>query len=72
MEAILIDSVQKSISHFMHSNAIFLSHRLCAQFPSEVSLSLSLSQRNSIEYSLLSNRDRFVLLIAISFYLVVV
>jgi hypothetical protein len=70
MEAILIDSVQKSISHFMHSNAIFLSHRLCAQFPSEVSLSLSL--RNSIEYSLLSNRDRFVLLIAISFYLVVV
>ncbi|KAK2359694.1 Tetratricopeptide repeat (TPR) superfamily protein [Trifolium repens] len=40
MEAILIDSVQKSISHFMHSNAIFLSHRLCAQFPSETNLQL--------------------------------
>lgn len=36
MEAILVDSVQNSLRHFLHSNAIFLSHRLCAQFPSEV------------------------------------
>ncbi|KAL9323631.1 hypothetical protein ACSQ67_008488 [Phaseolus vulgaris] len=35
MEAILVDCVQKSLRHFMHSNAIFISQRLCAQFPSE-------------------------------------
>ncbi|CAL5186105.1 unnamed protein product [Lathyrus oleraceus] len=40
MESILIDCVQKSLHHFMHSNAIFLSQRLCAQFPSETNLQL--------------------------------
>ncbi|XP_019442777.1 PREDICTED: cell division cycle protein 27 homolog B-like [Lupinus angustifolius] len=40
MEAILIDSVQKNLRHFMHSNAIFISHRLCAQFPNETNLQL--------------------------------
>ncbi|KAK7266697.1 hypothetical protein RIF29_19347 [Crotalaria pallida] len=40
MEAILIDCVHKSLRHFMHSNAIFISHRLCAQFPSETNLQL--------------------------------
>ncbi|KAE9612596.1 putative tetratricopeptide-like helical domain-containing protein [Lupinus albus] len=40
MEAILIDCVQKSLRHFMYSNAIFISHRLCAQFPSEANLQL--------------------------------
>ncbi|KAK7271765.1 hypothetical protein RJT34_27937 [Clitoria ternatea] len=40
MEAILIDCVQKSIRHFMLSNAIFISQRLCAQFPSETNLQL--------------------------------
>ncbi|CAI8584686.1 unnamed protein product [Vicia faba] len=40
MEAILVDCVQKSLCHFMHSNAIFLSHRLCAEFPSETNLQL--------------------------------
>lgn len=38
MESILIDCVQKSLNHFMHSNAIFISQRLCAHFPSEVFL----------------------------------
>ncbi|KAG5129341.1 hypothetical protein JHK84_035738 [Glycine max] len=37
MEAILVDCAQKSLRHFMHSNAIFISQRLCAQFPSEIS-----------------------------------
>ncbi|KAK7364952.1 hypothetical protein VNO80_13701 [Phaseolus coccineus] len=40
MEAILVDCVQKSLRHFMHSNAIFISQRLCAQFPSETNLQL--------------------------------
>ncbi|XP_027359205.1 cell division cycle protein 27 homolog B-like [Abrus precatorius] len=40
MEAILIDCVQKSLHHFLHSNAIFISQRLCAQFPSETNLQL--------------------------------
>ncbi|OIV90173.1 hypothetical protein TanjilG_01627 [Lupinus angustifolius] len=40
MEAILIDCVQKNLRHFMHSNAIFISHRLCAHFPSETNLQL--------------------------------
>ncbi|KAK7291995.1 hypothetical protein RIF29_07597 [Crotalaria pallida] len=40
MEAILVDCVQRNLRHFMHSNAIFLSHRLCAQFPSETNLQL--------------------------------
>ncbi|XP_020239897.1 cell division cycle protein 27 homolog B [Cajanus cajan] len=40
MEAILVDCVQKSLHHFMHSNAIFISQRLCAQFPSETNLQL--------------------------------
>ncbi|CAI8594181.1 unnamed protein product [Vicia faba] len=40
MESILIDCVQKSLQHFMHSNAIFISQRLCAQFPSETNLQL--------------------------------
>ncbi|KAH1099909.1 hypothetical protein GLYMA_13G049400v4 [Glycine max] len=40
MEAILVDCAQKSLRHFMHSNAIFISQRLCAQFPSETNLQL--------------------------------
>ncbi|XP_057757546.1 cell division cycle protein 27 homolog B [Arachis stenosperma] len=40
MEAILVDCVQKSLRHFMHSNAIFLCHRLCAEFPTEANLQL--------------------------------
>lgn len=36
MEAILVDSVQNSLRHFMYSNAIFICERLCAEFPSEV------------------------------------
>ncbi|KAG5026559.1 hypothetical protein JHK82_022456 [Glycine max] len=35
MEAILVDCVQKSLRHFMHSNAVFLCQRLCAEFPTE-------------------------------------
>ncbi|KNA10643.1 hypothetical protein SOVF_142470 [Spinacia oleracea] len=40
MEAILVDSVQNSLRHFMYSNAIFICERLCAEFPSEVNLQL--------------------------------
>ncbi|KAI4352297.1 hypothetical protein L6164_006563 [Bauhinia variegata] len=40
MEAILIDSVQKSLRHFMYSNAIFICERLCAEFPTEENLHL--------------------------------
>lgn len=36
MEAILVDSVQNSLRHFMYPNAIFICERLCAEFPSEV------------------------------------
>lgn len=38
MESILINCVQNNLHHFMHSNAIFISQLLCAQFPSEVLL----------------------------------
>ncbi|KHN14476.1 Cell division cycle protein 27 like B [Glycine soja] len=40
MEAILVDCVQKSLRHFMHSNAVFLCQRLCAEFPTETNLQL--------------------------------
>ncbi|KAI4346787.1 hypothetical protein L6164_007655 [Bauhinia variegata] len=40
MEAILIDSVQKSLRHFLYSNAIFICERLCAEFPTEENLHL--------------------------------
>ncbi|KAL9239384.1 hypothetical protein vseg_013715 [Gypsophila vaccaria] len=40
MEAILVDSVQSSLRHFMYSNAIFVCERLCAEFPTEVNLQL--------------------------------
>ncbi|ESW11331.2 hypothetical protein PHAVU_008G021500 [Phaseolus vulgaris] len=40
MEAILVDCVQKSLRHFIPANAIFLCHRLCAEFPTETNLQL--------------------------------
>ncbi|XP_074278410.1 cell division cycle protein 27 homolog B isoform X2 [Silene latifolia] len=40
MEAILVDSVQNSLRHFMHHNAIFVCERLCAEFPTEENLQL--------------------------------
>lgn len=40
MEAILVDSVQSSLRHFMYHNAIFMCERLCAEFPSELNLQL--------------------------------
>ncbi|XP_021775798.1 cell division cycle protein 27 homolog B-like isoform X1 [Chenopodium quinoa] len=40
MEAILVDSVQNSLRHFMYSNAIFICERLCAEFPTEVNWQL--------------------------------
>ncbi|KAK7340772.1 hypothetical protein VNO77_21485 [Canavalia gladiata] len=40
MEAILVDCVQKSLRHFMHTNATFLCQRLCAEFPTETNLQL--------------------------------
>nr|GMD32212.1 cell division cycle protein 27 homolog B isoform X1 [Ipomoea batatas] len=40
MEAILVDSVQSSLRHFMCRNAIFMCERLCAEFPSETNMQL--------------------------------
>ncbi|CAH8316165.1 unnamed protein product [Eruca vesicaria subsp. sativa] len=40
MESLLVNSVEKNLTQFMFSNAIFLSQRLLAQFPSEVNLQL--------------------------------
>lgn len=36
MEAMLVDCVRNSLSHFVYKNAIFMCERLCAEFPSEV------------------------------------
>jgi hypothetical protein len=36
METLMVDRVNSSLRLFMHSNAVFLCERLCAQFPSEV------------------------------------
>ncbi|PKI32308.1 hypothetical protein CRG98_047307 [Punica granatum] len=38
MEAILRNTVQNSLRHFMYKNAIFFSEFLCAEFPSEMDL----------------------------------
>ncbi|POO00841.1 N-terminal acetyltransferase A, auxiliary subunit [Trema orientale] len=53
MEAILTDCVQHSLRDFMHSNAIFICERLCAEFPSETNLQLLAScyLRNNQAYS---------------------
>ncbi|KAJ0254178.1 Cell division cycle protein 27 B [Hirschfeldia incana] len=40
MEAMLVDCVRNSLSHFVYKNAIFMCERLCAEFPSEVNLQL--------------------------------
>lgn len=40
MEAILTESVQNSLRQFMYRNAIFMSERLCAEFPSETNSQL--------------------------------
>ncbi|KAL1199464.1 Cell division cycle protein-like protein [Cardamine amara subsp. amara] len=40
MENLLLNSVEKNLSQFMFTNAIFLCQRLLAQFPSEVNLQL--------------------------------
>ncbi|XP_031381751.1 cell division cycle protein 27 homolog B isoform X2 [Punica granatum] len=40
MEAILRNTVQNSLRHFMYKNAIFFSEFLCAEFPSEANLQL--------------------------------
>ncbi|XP_065868198.1 cell division cycle protein 27 homolog B isoform X2 [Euphorbia lathyris] len=40
MEAILVKSVENSLTQFLLKNAIFLCERLCAEFPSEVNLQL--------------------------------
>ncbi|KAL8139779.1 hypothetical protein V2J09_005800 [Rumex salicifolius] len=40
MEAILADCIQNNLHNFMYRNAIFLSERLCAEFPTEVNLQL--------------------------------
>lgn len=39
MEAMLVDCVRNSLSHFVYKNAIFMCERLCAEFPSEVTSS---------------------------------
>lgn len=41
MEAILTERIQNSLRYFMFKNAIFLCERLCAEFPSEVTHSLT-------------------------------
>lgn len=53
MEAILVDSVENSLRHFMYPNAIFICERLCAEFPSEVNLQLLANcyLRNSQAYA---------------------
>ena len=38
MEAHLVACVKESLSLYLYSNAEFLAERLCAQFPSKVSL----------------------------------
>ncbi|KAJ8449539.1 hypothetical protein Cgig2_005561 [Carnegiea gigantea] len=40
MESILVNSVHKSLQHFMLRNAIFVCERLCAEFSSEMNLQL--------------------------------
>ncbi|KAL0702929.1 hypothetical protein Bca4012_059051 [Brassica carinata] len=40
MEAMLVDCVRNSLSHFVYKNAIFMCERLCAEFPSEVNMQL--------------------------------
>ncbi|XP_018488588.2 cell division cycle protein 27 homolog A isoform X2 [Raphanus sativus] len=40
MESLLVNSVEKNLTQFMFSNAIFLCERLLADFPSEVNLQL--------------------------------
>ncbi|KAL5697576.1 hypothetical protein ACHQM5_028702 [Ranunculus cassubicifolius] len=40
METLMIDCIQTSLRQFMHKNAIFMSERLCAEFPSELNSQL--------------------------------